>query len=123
MINKTQTELKQITLSITLSVMVSSAITHMHKYNINVEHIYAVHLAWTTDVMVCFCLAGIEKLTEKSQVSQDGTMVALQERQSSQTQADQGAGAGASDTESNSGRENEVRDKSEHNMIQVCFVT
>lgn len=50
---------------------------------------------------------GIEKLTEKSQVSQDGTMVALQERQSSQTQADQGTGAGVSDTESNSGRENE----------------
>ncbi|XP_012675476.1 protein HID1 isoform X2 [Clupea harengus] len=56
---------------------------------------------------------GIEKLTEKAQVSEDGTMVALQkrhssqERHSSQPQADQSAAAGASDTESHSGRDSE----------------
>ncbi|XP_041937953.1 protein HID1b [Alosa sapidissima] len=51
---------------------------------------------------------GIEKLTERSQLSEDGSIVSLQERHSSQPQADQSANAGAaSDTESNSGRDNE----------------
>ncbi|XP_048089826.1 protein HID1b isoform X2 [Alosa alosa] len=51
---------------------------------------------------------GIEKLTERSKLSEDGSIVSLQERHSSQPQADQSANAGAaSDTESNSGRDNE----------------
>ncbi|XP_006635244.2 protein HID1b [Lepisosteus oculatus] len=50
---------------------------------------------------------GIEKLTEKSQVSEDGTMVSVQQTDSPQTPSDNGGIAGASDTESNSGRDNE----------------
>lgn len=53
--------------------------------------------------------AGIDKLTEKSQVSEDGTMVSLAKTDSPQTvHSDQSAVAGTSDTESNSGRDNEV---------------
>ncbi|KAL4612904.1 protein HID1 [Arapaima gigas] len=50
---------------------------------------------------------GIDKLTEKSQVSEDGTMVSVQQADSPQAQSDQSGLAGASDTESNSGRDNE----------------
>ncbi|MBN3314245.1 HID1 protein, partial [Atractosteus spatula] len=50
---------------------------------------------------------GIDKLTEKSQVSEDGTMVSVQQTDSPQTPSDNGGIAGASDTESNSGRDNE----------------
>ncbi|KAM4623400.1 protein HID1b [Polymixia lowei] len=49
---------------------------------------------------------GIDKLTEKSQVCEDGTMVTLQHTGSPQTAAD--SGAGASDTESNSDRDKKV---------------
>ncbi|XP_061740950.1 protein HID1-like [Nerophis ophidion] len=48
-------------------------------------------------------IPGIEKLTEKSQVSEDGTMVSLPKMEHSE----QNAAAGTSDTESNSGRDNE----------------
>ncbi|XP_071385557.1 protein HID1b isoform X1 [Centroberyx affinis] len=51
---------------------------------------------------------GIDKLTEKSQISEDGTMVALPNSHSPQTAADSSAIAGASDTESNSERDHEV---------------
>ncbi|KAM7370382.1 hypothetical protein PAMP_009935 [Pampus punctatissimus] len=51
---------------------------------------------------------GIDKITEKSQVSQDGTMVAVPHSDCPQTTADSSAGAGASDTESNSERDHEV---------------
>ncbi|KAJ8251449.1 hypothetical protein GJAV_G00221470 [Gymnothorax javanicus] len=51
---------------------------------------------------------GIEKLTEKSQVSENGTMVTVPPTDSPQTPpSDHGGIAGASDTESNSGRDNE----------------
>ncbi|XP_063077846.1 protein HID1-like [Engraulis encrasicolus] len=64
---------------------------------------------------------GIEKLTERSRVSEDGSMVSLQERHSSQPEADNrhtsqpeadkslnsSATNAASDTESNSGRDTE----------------
>ncbi|XP_061892870.1 protein HID1-like [Entelurus aequoreus] len=48
-------------------------------------------------------IPGIEKLTEKSQVSEDGTMVSVPKMEHSE----QNAAAGTSDTESNSGRDNE----------------
>ncbi|KAL7372596.1 hypothetical protein ABVT39_019033 [Epinephelus coioides] len=51
---------------------------------------------------------GIDKITEKSQVSVDGTMVAVPHSDSQQTTADSSAAAGASDTESNSERDPEV---------------
>lgn len=52
---------------------------------------------------------GIDKLTEKSQVSEDGTMVSVPKSDASHgVHADQSAAAGTSDTESNSGRDNEV---------------
>ena len=54
-------------------------------------------------------LAGIDKLTEKSQVSEDGTMVSVPKTDSPHTgPSDQSAVVGTSDTESNSGRDNEV---------------
>ncbi|XP_059180455.1 protein HID1-like [Centropristis striata] len=49
---------------------------------------------------------GIDKITEKSQVSVDGTMVTVPHSDSPQTAAENGAGA--SDTESNSERDTEV---------------
>ncbi|KAM4717343.1 protein HID1 [Anableps anableps] len=53
-------------------------------------------------------MPGIDKLTEKSQVSEDGTMVSLPKLDCPRTvQSDQSAAAGTSDTESNSGRDNE----------------
>ncbi|KAG7263416.1 hypothetical protein CRUP_037779 [Coryphaenoides rupestris] len=53
-------------------------------------------------------IPGIEKLTEKSQVSEDGTMVSVPKMDSPQKPlADQGPVTGTSDTESNSGRESE----------------
>ncbi|XP_041830912.1 protein HID1b isoform X1 [Melanotaenia boesemani] len=51
---------------------------------------------------------GIDKITEKSQVSEDGTMVAVPRSQSPQTPADSSAIAAASDTESNSERDHEA---------------
>uniref|UniRef100_A0A3B4YKD1 HID1 domain containing n=1 Tax=Seriola lalandi dorsalis TaxID=1841481 RepID=A0A3B4YKD1_SERLL len=54
-------------------------------------------------------IPGIDKLTEKSQVSEDGTMVSVPKTDSPHTvHPDQSAVAGTSDTESNSGRDNEV---------------
>ncbi|XP_008301260.1 protein HID1 isoform X1 [Stegastes partitus] len=54
-------------------------------------------------------MPGIDKLTEKSQVSEDGTMVSVPKTDSPHTvHSDQSAVAGTSDTESNSGRDNEV---------------
>lgn len=54
-------------------------------------------------------LSGIDKLTEKSQVSEDGTMVSVPKTDSPATaQSDQSAAGATSDTESNSGRDNEV---------------
>uniref|UniRef100_A0A8C5C006 HID1 domain containing n=1 Tax=Gadus morhua TaxID=8049 RepID=A0A8C5C006_GADMO len=55
-------------------------------------------------------IPGIEKLTEKSQVSEDGTMVSIPKMDSPQKPlADQSTVTGTSDTESNSGRDTEVR--------------
>uniref|UniRef100_A0A3Q3GBF6 HID1 domain containing n=1 Tax=Labrus bergylta TaxID=56723 RepID=A0A3Q3GBF6_9LABR len=54
-------------------------------------------------------IPGTDKLTEKSQVSEDGTMVSVPKIDSLQAaHPDQSAAAGTSDTESNSGRDNEV---------------
>uniref|UniRef100_A0A8C5C0F7 HID1 domain containing n=1 Tax=Gadus morhua TaxID=8049 RepID=A0A8C5C0F7_GADMO len=54
-------------------------------------------------------IPGIEKLTEKSQVSEDGTMVSIPKMDSPQKPlADQSTVTGTSDTESNSGRDTEV---------------
>ncbi|XP_031429374.1 protein HID1 isoform X1 [Clupea harengus] len=54
-------------------------------------------------------IPAIDKLTEKSQVSEDGTMVTVSRMDSppKTTEPDPSASAGASDTESNSGRDNE----------------
>ncbi|KAK1877929.1 Protein HID1 [Dissostichus eleginoides] len=53
-------------------------------------------------------IPAIDKLTEKSQVSEDGTMVSVQKTGASQAApSEQSAVAGTSDTESNSGRDNE----------------
>lgn len=70
----------------------------------------------------CLVPVAIDKLTEKAQVSEDGTMVCLQHMTTDQnahspqhthspqsSAADTSGIAGASDTESNSGRDNEVR--------------
>ncbi|MGH0144664.1 UNVERIFIED_CONTAM: hypothetical protein FKN15_029637 [Acipenser sinensis] len=46
---------------------------------------------------------GIDKLTEKSQVSEDGTMISVQPTDSNQSPSDISGAAGASDTESNAG--------------------
>nr|XP_020460250.1 protein HID1-like isoform X2 [Monopterus albus] len=51
---------------------------------------------------------GIDKITEKAQVGEDGTMVAVPRSDSSQATADNSTVAGASDTESNSERDPEV---------------
>ncbi|XP_070707905.1 protein HID1b [Pempheris klunzingeri] len=51
---------------------------------------------------------GIDKITEKSQVSEDGTMVAVPPPDSPQTAADSSAVAAPSDTESNPERDLEV---------------
>uniref|UniRef100_A0A3B1J1F5 HID1 domain containing n=1 Tax=Astyanax mexicanus TaxID=7994 RepID=A0A3B1J1F5_ASTMX len=52
-------------------------------------------------------IPGIDKLTEKSQVSEDGTMVAVAQTETQRSPEHSGL-AGASDTESNSGRDTEV---------------
>uniref|UniRef100_A0A672ZZF1 HID1 domain containing b n=1 Tax=Sphaeramia orbicularis TaxID=375764 RepID=A0A672ZZF1_9TELE len=54
---------------------------------------------------------GIDKITEKSQVSEDGTMISIPHLNSAVTTADGGGSTigGASDTESNSERDPEVR--------------
>ncbi|XP_029294507.1 LOW QUALITY PROTEIN: protein HID1 [Cottoperca gobio] len=53
-------------------------------------------------------IPAIDKLTEKSQVSEDGTMVSVPKPGSAQPPpSDQSAVVGTSDTESNSGRDNE----------------
>lgn len=61
---------------------------------------------------------GIDKLTEKSQVSEDGTMVAVAE--SPQSPEHGNAEAGASDTESISGRDSEVRGKDTDTFSARC---
>lgn len=58
---------------------------------------------------VGYVSSGIDKLTEKSQVSEDGTMVSIPKTDSPPAaHSDQSAVAGTSDTESNSGKDNEV---------------
>lgn len=57
---------------------------------------------------ICFFSSGIDKITEKAQVSEDGTMVAVPHSDSPQATADCSAAAGGSDTESNSERDHEV---------------
>lgn len=57
---------------------------------------------------ICFFSSGLDKITEKAQVSEDGTMVAVPHSDSPQATADCGAAAGGSDTESNSERDHEV---------------
>ncbi|KAJ0058124.1 hypothetical protein NL108_007409, partial [Boleophthalmus pectinirostris] len=53
-------------------------------------------------------IPGIDKLTEKSQVSEDGTMVSVPKTDTAHAaQPDPSAATGTSDTESNSGRDNE----------------
>lgn len=54
-------------------------------------------------------VSGIDKITEKSQVSVDGTMIALPRSSSPATPPHRGAINGASDTESNSERDHEVQ--------------
>ncbi|XP_045924892.1 protein HID1b [Micropterus dolomieu] len=51
---------------------------------------------------------GIDKITEKTQVGEDGTLIAVPHSDSTQTTADNSAVAGASDTESNSERDHEA---------------
>ena len=68
-------------------------------------------------VQIMLCLLGIDKITEKSQVSQDGTMVTVPHLDSPQTNADSSAIAGASDTESNSERDNQVHENSHHVLL------
>ncbi|XP_041818575.1 protein HID1b [Chelmon rostratus] len=51
---------------------------------------------------------GIDKITEKSQVGEDGTMIAVPHSDPPQSTAASGPAAGASDTESNSERDHEV---------------
>lgn len=66
--------------------------------------------------------AGIDKLTEKSQVSEDGTMVSVPKTDAPHIpHSDQSAIAGTSDTESNSGRDNEVSVCMSLHMICVCL--
>nr|XP_019962889.1 PREDICTED: protein HID1-like isoform X2 [Paralichthys olivaceus] len=57
---------------------------------------------------ILLCPAGIDKITEKSQVSENGTMVAVPHSDSPQAAADNSATAGASDTESNSERDHKI---------------
>uniref|UniRef100_A0A4W4HAF8 HID1 domain containing n=1 Tax=Electrophorus electricus TaxID=8005 RepID=A0A4W4HAF8_ELEEL len=59
-------------------------------------------------------MPGIDKLTEKSQVSEDGTMVAVPQTDSPGS-PEHGPVAGASDTESNSGRDTLIY----HQLLQV----
>ncbi|XP_018544974.1 protein HID1b [Lates calcarifer] len=67
---------------------------------------------------------GIDKITEKSQVSEDGTMVAVPQSESPQVTADNGATTGASDTESNSERDHEVyRSESEAARSRLSSVS
>lgn len=62
---------------------------------------------------VLLCPTGLDKITEKSQVSEDGTMVTVPHSDAAQA-ADSSAIAGASDTESNSERDREVHQDSDH---------
>ncbi|XP_067333001.1 protein HID1 isoform X2 [Channa argus] len=65
---------------------------------------------------------GIDKLTEKSQVSEDGTMVSIPKTDSPHTvHPDQSAVAGTSDTESNSGKDNEDVFYTEAEMERRCL--
>uniref|UniRef100_A0A3P8R612 HID1 domain containing b n=1 Tax=Astatotilapia calliptera TaxID=8154 RepID=A0A3P8R612_ASTCA len=65
-------------------------------------------------------MPGIDKLTEKSQVSEDGTMVSVPKTDSpNAVHPDQSAVTGTSDTESNSGRDNEVSQKWREDVCQV----
>lgn len=62
----------------------------------------------------CFYPLGIDKITAKSQVSVDGTMITVP---TSDSPADTGAVGGASDTESNSERDHEVHHTSHHSVL------
>uniref|UniRef100_A0A672MVP4 HID1 domain containing n=1 Tax=Sinocyclocheilus grahami TaxID=75366 RepID=A0A672MVP4_SINGR len=63
-------------------------------------------------------MPGIDKLTEKSQVSEDGTMIAVPLTESPQT-PEHSAAAGTSDTESISGRDSEVRGAGTQSHITI----
>ncbi|KAK0150177.1 Protein HID1 [Merluccius polli] len=65
----------------------------------------------------------IEKLTEKSQVSEDGTMVSVPKMDSPHQPhaADQSAITGTSDTESNSGRDNELETTFDDKSLSVSI--
>lgn len=60
---------------------------------------------------------GIDKITEKTQVGEDGTLIAVPHSDSTQTTADNSAVAGASDTESNSERDHEVHKASQQRWV------
>ncbi|XP_030611159.1 protein HID1-like [Archocentrus centrarchus] len=67
---------------------------------------------------------GIDKITEKSQVSQDGTMVAVPHSDSPQTPTESCSTAGASDTESHSERDKEAnRTQSESARSRLSSVS
>lgn len=62
-------------------------------------------------------MPGIDKLTEKSQVSEDGTMVTVPKTETPHS-PEHGVLSGASDTESNSGRDNEDVFYTEAEMVR-----
>ncbi|XP_032431033.1 protein HID1b isoform X1 [Xiphophorus hellerii] len=66
---------------------------------------------------------GIDKITEKSQVSEDGTMIALPRSSSPATPPHRGAINGASDTESNSERDHEVFTRSQTSRSRMSSVS
>lgn len=57
---------------------------------------------------IVLCVVGIDKITEKSQVSQDGTMITVPHLDSPHMSTKSSITAGASDSESNSERDHEV---------------
>lgn len=83
----------------------------LEKFNFHVRpHISSqVSLFFSQREVTAHVVSGIDKITEKSQVSEDGTLVALPRSSSPATPPHRGAINGASDTESNSERDHEVR--------------
>lgn len=73
-------------------------------------HEETFHLSVATHFWVILQRPGIDKITEKAQVSQDGTMVTVPRSESQ---------AGASDTESNSERDGEVRQRLRHSNTSL----
>ncbi|XP_060951430.1 protein HID1b isoform X1 [Limanda limanda] len=66
---------------------------------------------------------GIDKITEKSLVTENGSVVALPHPDPPQVAADNGAPAGASDTESNSERDHEILTESESTRSRLSSET